>query len=331
MTFERYNDSMKAIAQSSISDDEDEFEDKVSTLFADAKRRKIVEEDKYLDRMSKIIRRDFFSYTEFPDKLSASNSATPATCYTPSSERSTNSTTQSINSDKLASNLSLNGYLAKYTSEDNAYFDKQQCKELRRHKHKYPWLHKKDIASKLNQANTQSNTSIVLKSKDEESLIQASHNPNNTLFYPAPTVPSDFESTTIINYDSSKYMNDSAFKQPLPVSGKPKINEISDKITLRGNVAGSETPCVGGYKLVMPSELAATTGETNAKIKQKNYFLLPESPRDEFANRLYQRRISQSMNRAKKSSSTPLSRSSSSLRDVGFKLTPGSIKKEVKR
>lgn len=230
--------------------------------------KKVLEEEEYLGRMAKIIRRDFFSEIEFP---------TSDTNQTPVTDRTELSTTSSVRSRGDACSLGLNEYLEKYTSEDNAYFEKLQKKELKRHRLKYPWLYK---------------------------------NKCNSLFYPPDESDKrlSFPKKTTSTIHSSKYMN-----EPLPVKdSQPKVRSFkgfSDKIGIDGKLLnGSETPNINGYSFIpTPETPGPSTEEKRMKTDLNKFYIPNESPRDELAHRVYQEKVAKVIRTPKSGpSGTPL-------------------------
>lgn len=277
------------------------------------KTQKILEEDEYLDRMSKIIRRDFFPNSELVEEAYSMNGDMSGLYNnTPGTDGTRLSTTSSIKSRREACSMGLNDFLDKYTSEDNAYFDKLQRKELKRHRAKYPWLypdknnHNKKISQQL-QLMTSQDTLALTGTDSSTKMIDWPHNPKNSLFYPPSDVESRNKRQTIINYNSSKYANEPIFKRPLPIASSSKcVARIPDKIGIDGNLlADSDVPIINGYSFIAPPESPRAVIE-EPKIKSEfNKFYIPnESPRDELAHRVYKEKFAKSIRTPRTGGST---------------------------
>lgn len=271
-------------------------------------RKKVLEEDEYLGRMAKIIKRDFFS-NDLPDETTSEygEGATNRTEYTfqgtPGTDR-TQSSTSTVRSRRKACSLGLNVFLEKYTSEDNDYFDKLQRKELRRYKAKYPWLyrdkdpHNKQVSDQLKLLSVQDQAALAGSSAK---MIDWPHNPMNSLFYP-PSIedkPSRLQST--VNYASNKYTIDPLFKIPLPPIDSNSTSAISgrlvDKIGVDGKLLdGSDMPSVNGYSYVPPPETSRVViDEQKVKTETNKFYIPVDSPRDELAHRIYQEKVAKSI------------------------------------
>lgn len=284
--------------------------------------QKVLEEEEYLDRMAKIIRRDFFSDTEFPldnaservsDSYRSSERSSRTLVTTPATDRTTTSirsTTSSILDRQKACSMGLNEYLTKYTSEDNAYFEKLQKKELRRHRAKYPWLydnknkHNKEVKDQLKLPSDQERTSLD-SNRASVKMIDWPYNSKNSLFYSPDAGPSRSQST--INYHSSKCMNEPIFKTPLPrAPTKPRsMNVFCDKIGIDGKLLnGSETPIINGYSFI-PEPETPKIEEQKYKTLHDRFYIPNESPRDELAHRVYQEKVAKVIRTPKSVGSTP--------------------------
>lgn len=297
--------------------------DKVALLGDErTKPRKVLEEEEYLDRMAHIIRRDFFSDVEFPAS-SPSNRSTinrmtdSRLSNTPGTNRTQLSTTSSVRSRREACTLGLNEYLDKYTSEDNAYFDKLQRKDIKKHQAKHPWLyanrieHNKTVNSQLKLPSATEQASLA----DKDTIIKTidwPHNPKNALFYPIEHSKSNYKST--VNYNSSRYINDSIFKvpnKPAEADPKPRVfGRLSEKVGVDGKlIDGSATPKIGGYSFVEAPEPTELDAPVEPVVKQSpsssNRFYLPNaSPRDELAHKLYEDRVAKNIRTPRTGGST---------------------------
>lgn len=282
--------------------------------------RKVIEEDEYLGRMARIIKRDFFLNPCANDTLN-----TPATTTYTDSERShqTNYTetpgtgrtdltsSSSVRSRRADKSMHLNEFLEKHTSEDNAYFDKLQRRDLRRHRAKFPWLytdrnnHNKQVHQQLQLGST-ANKSIQNSEQSQAKMIDWHYNPKNALFYP----PSDAKaqsssSTSTVNYESNKYGYEPAFKEPLPVRPSEHLrglDRFADKIGIDGKLLnGSETPTIGGYSFIPPPETPRIDDTPKSKRPTNRYFIPSESPRDDLAYRLYEDKVAKKIRTPKSS------------------------------
>lgn len=315
-------------------------------------RKRVLEEDEYLGRMARIIKRDFFS-SEQPSGSGETSSEydgglTNRTEYTfqgsPGTDR-TESSTRTTRSRRQACSLGLNDFLAKYTSEDNEYFDKLQRKELRRHRSKYPWLykeikgqHNKQISDQLTVLSVQDQA--ALGDDGQSKMIDWPHNPMNSLFYP-PNItdkPSSSRSQSTVNYKSNKYINDPVFKLPVSPtetsSNVPRISSgsrFADKIGVDGKLLdGSETPSVNGYSFIPAPETPRAIVLDDRKIKtETNKFYIPvDSPRDELAHRIYQEKVAKNIRTPAKGCAPVTSETPSSRRGgyADFSFSPERIK-----
>lgn len=235
--------------------------------------KKILEEDEYLDRMAKIIKRDFFS----------DSSATPLIdCqgFTPATDRTNSTTTSSVRSRREACSLSLNEFLDKYTSEDNAYFEKLQRKELKRHRSRFPWLYDK-------------------RQKKASQTLAVTSSSSSPLSIEGPSREKDRQQSTI-NYHSNKFL-DYRFKEPLPVSGTSKtatFNRFNDKFGIDGRpLSESLTPLRKDEPspFIVPDTPKPTVLEHKVKTEPNRFYIPNESPRDELAHRVYQEKVAKNI------------------------------------
>jgi hypothetical protein len=282
-------------------------------------QRKALEEDEYLGRMASIIKRDFFSDSDQSNTVPSTPNFAPEsqrtedTYDTPMTDRTGTSAASSIRSRHNACSMRLNQYLDKYTSEDNAYFDKLQARQVRRHRNKYPWLykdrdnHNKKVKDQL-ALTSSSRKPLTGDEKSATKMIDWHFNPTNTLFYP----PSDYieseKPQSTVNYKLTKIMREPIFKEPMPMCSsveRPKgLNRFTDKIGIDGKpLNGSDTPSLDEFNFATP--IPETPRVDDAAIKTKheaNRFYIPcESPRDALAHRLYEDKISRKIRTPKSS------------------------------
>uniref|UniRef100_A0A6G1SG73 Protein DGCR14 n=1 Tax=Aceria tosichella TaxID=561515 RepID=A0A6G1SG73_9ACAR len=297
-------------------------------------KRKVLEEDEYLGRMAKIIKRDFFSHTgqgdladgeeSTPSLLGSERTNTTSFYDTPGTDRTAISATSSVRSRQAACSMRLNEFLHNYTSEDNAYFDKLQAKELKRHRLKYPWLYR--AHNKNNKHKGQFSLKAKESSAQDVKMIDFDHNPRNSLFYPPSDNPvQDRPSSSTVNYESSKYMREPIFKDPLPVGelrDRPKtgLNRFKDKIGIDGKLLnGSETPSMNGYSYIPPPETPVLVADTTRVKQETNRFYLPgESPRDALAHRLYENKIANKIRTPKSSTRSDTTKTPKNKLDMIF-------------
>lgn len=303
-------------------DDGSESGKSVAIVAKQAPRQKVLEEEEYLGRMAQIIKRDFFNASETP----ASESSTGYTSSTrtdkgylntPGSTKTNYSTSSSMRSRNASCSLRLDHYLEKYTSEDNAYFEKLQRKELKRHRLKFPWLykdrnnHNKAVGEQTKLPPAQPGLG---SSSSASNMIDWPFNPRNALFYPKSDPTESGRQQSTVNYESSRLMQEPVFKEPLPV--RPQESRLkgqpvfSNKIGIDGNLigsggGGSETPNVNGYSFIPAPEtparnLALADSMTSVKLEPR-YHMPIESARDELANRLYEEKVAKRIRTPKSS------------------------------
>lgn len=287
--------------------------DKVAIVREKHEPKKVLEEEEYLGRMAKIIKRDFFSTGGSSDFGMTPNSFDPEqsnrTYYeTPGTSRTNLSTTSSIKSRQEACSMRLNEFLEKYTSEDNAYFERLQRKELQRHRVKFPWLYTdRDDHNKHTKEQLKLPSIHEQFSSDHSKIIPATmigwpYNPRNSLFYP----PSDIDRTkrqhqSTVNPRSSKYMKEPIFKEPLSHRGdltrQKKFNRFTDKIGIDGKLLnGLETPSMNGYSYVPPPETPRIIDDQPKLKSETSRFYIPnESPRDNLAHKVYQEKVAKNI------------------------------------
>lgn len=284
---------------------------------------KVLEEDEYLGRMAKIIRRDFFSDIEFPEGYDEPTTSYRATdrssrtiATTPGTDRTQLSTTSSLKSRRESYSLGLNDFLGRYTSEDNAYFEKLQRKELKRHRNKYPWLykdkdnHNKRIQEQLKLPSIKEQATHGCDNSSTK-MIDWPYNPKNSLFYPPKDEEASRRPKSTINYRSNNCINQPLFKMPMRprAASRPKsFNRASDKIGIDGKLLnGSETPMINGYSLIPPPETPKAIIEEPQVKSETNRFYIPcDSPRDELAHRVYQDKVANNIRTPKMVDNTPV-------------------------
>lgn len=266
--------------------------------------KKVLEEDEYLNRMSNIIKRDFFPHHDPHNwNLNSEYNDDCAHLDTPGSQIST---TSSVRSRNASCKLGLNDFLSRYTSEDNAHFERIVRRAQRRNQRKYPCsqnkikAHNIEVKDQLNLPQIEKQAKLSSDSM-QKIMIDWPHNPKNSLFHP----PKDSFSTQYpkptINYQSSKFVYERLFKKPITPTSR---NETSfkrlshDKIGVDGKLLSqnSETPAIGGY-LFVPAPGTPTKEEFKVgscsyhDINKSKYYLPSQSPRDELAHGLYEERV----------------------------------------
>lgn len=314
----------------------------------------MLEEEEYLDRMKHIISRDFFPQFQFSDSGRKdrqsddrwTSSRAGAVTSTPGTDRTQFSTA----SRQEACSLRLNDFLDRYTSEDNAYFDKLQKKEQRKHQAKYPWLyraqskaHNKQIEDQLKLPSI-SDQAAAADNQESKKMIDWPHTPNNSLFYPSksqPTTTMIRKHQSIVNYSSNMFACEDIFKKPLDFDqqAKPRsFNRFSDKIGIDGKLLnGSETPVVNGYSFIPPPETSESDSveKSRSKLGSGPAFYIPdESPRDELAHRVYEQKIARSARTPRLGASdlTPKTRTPSTRGNyASLSFSPGRVRKNKLR
>jgi len=312
-------------------------QDLVAISFSKKKStKKVLEEDEYLSRMTQIVRRDFFSDTTYssqsdePPTTCRNSSRSNRTMYaTPASDRTQLSSSSTLRSRRESCAMRLNNFLEKYTSEDNAYFEKIQQKELRRHRIKYPWLYhdksgnNKRVLDQMNLPSLQEQASL----NSNVAMVGWIHQPKNSLFYAPEDQDIISNSLSTVNYNSKKYLNEQVFREPRPTESAPRqrsSRRFCDKIGIDGKLLdGSETPMVNGYSLIPPPESPPTKIVKN----EPNKFFIPvESPRDELAHRVYQEKVAKSIRTPSTTRTLNLKTPSSRRGFTDFSFSPGRVK-----
>lgn len=308
--------------------------------------QKVLEEEEYLGRVASIIKRDFFSEAagdqSTPSVSTLSSERSKASTYleTPGTDRTNFTSTSSVRSRRQACSLRLNNFLEKYTSEDNAYFEKLQRKDLKRHRLKYPWLHadrtshNKQIRDQLKCPSLQEQAANG-DANTNQKMIDWPYNPRNSLFYGSKnedeSKSAESRPTSTVNYNSSKYMKESIFKEPLlprhndRVSAGPRSSRPIDKIGINGRSLQEDsdgTPSVNGYSFIPPPEsprLPPVAVQLPRLKSEGNRFYIPgESPRDDLAHRLYEEKVGKKIRTPKTSTRTNTPKSKRSVLDFHF-------------
>lgn len=268
-TINTYHVIFDLTKMSLVAYDDDDLESSRSLAIAtDHKpKQKVLEEEEYLDRMSKIIKRDFFANHETPG-----TSHGQSCLNTPATGRTDCSSTSSTRSRKESCSMRLDDFLDKYTSEDNAYFEKQQKKELRRHRSRYPYLYRD--GNQLQIASTQGSRAL------ESSKTS--------------TRPSIKEST--VNYSSNRYIQAPLFKEPLPIkapSDRPRLmGRTSEKVGIDGKMLDGSDTITFSEPLLPQTAKACDIPVAEVKLETKDRFYIPnESPRADLARRLYDEKV----------------------------------------
>lgn len=273
----------------------------VQVVAIKATPKKALEEDDYLGRMSKIIRRDFFSDTQFDGEgdLDSYRNSTRALTNTPGTGRTQYSVGSSMSRRDDGTSLSLNSFLDKYTSEDNAYFEKLQRKELRKHRLRYPWLYNRhNEYNKLVESHLKlppASQQLANRTKvTADQPVGWPYNPRNALFYPPQQSKQEKQPKSTINYRSNNFSEGPIFKLPIHKEDRPRlVSRLKDKIGIDGNLLdGSEPSALNSYQ--PPAELPVRLSSV-LKSESNRFYIPNESPRDQVAHRMYQERIARSV------------------------------------
>jgi len=286
----------------SVKKEDNQIVETAAPQYLEGTKQKILEEDDYLNRMAKIIKRDFFLVpTDDTPSVSVQFDRTD----TPGTSRTNYTATSSVRSRKESCNLSLDEFLDKYTSEDNAYFELLKRKDLKRHRAKYPWLYK-DIDNHNTKVNEQlrlpssSNQSKLTPSSTEaKPMIDWPYNPKNALFYPTDQDELRSKRSTV-NYGSTKYMKAPIFKESSSDNMAEKStgnDRFPNKVGIDGRVLSDTEPSsTSNYSFMPPpqSPMLPRVESDHIEIKvepKTKYFIPSESPRDDLARRLYEEKV----------------------------------------
>ena len=198
------------------------------------KKKTVLKEDEYVQRLDQIIQRDFFpdltklqvqaayldamatndipklraiyeKYSVGPSLPSERGNASPATFETPirdpdlESERgglARSTTASSVGSEKKES---LDEFLNRHTSEDNESFEEIMDEAQRRHRMKNAWLFETEEKSKRNQE-----ASLALPSIEKQALEDAKPSQVETWTYKAKNCIMYYPEGTIFVFTSSE-------------------------------------------------------------------------------------------------------------------------------
>ncbi|XP_015787367.1 splicing factor ESS-2 homolog [Tetranychus urticae] len=274
-----------------------------SLVPAEKKRKPIVlEEDEFIEALDCIIERDFYpALSKMKQQLkildnplvqgqaatlSAPLTATPLTFETPNitipveevNERDdTTEDTIEPSKKKIKTNLSLNAFLSKYTSEDNASFDDIMKEAEKRHRQKYPWLYLEE--EKMNQMITDGMTLPSIEGQDMIGadgtvgrIAWAYKNLNSLMFIPegvkdgtqfAPNPHSTIchENTRFKKNPFNENLSESVLAEAALVASQEKTG----KIGIDGKELINNVPKVGGYSFV-PLTPSPAPGVTNTPL-----------------------------------------------------------------
>ncbi|KAF1810073.1 hypothetical protein P152DRAFT_372257, partial [Eremomyces bilateralis CBS 781.70] len=195
-------------------------------------------------------------------------------------------------------NLSLDAFMAKYTSEDNESFNALLDKQNTKHAEKYRWLYAGNKIPSTRQLEYCKQQASLPPSSTSQSLIRLSHapdtrpaapttrreNPKNTLMFPPDAVePTTAQAAASASRAAPKSVSYSNTRMPdpmlpsshVPIPPSPSISAVRDALAGRerrteteaGSAVdggGGETPRVGGYAFVdaeaTEAEVAAAAG-----------------------------------------------------------------------
>ncbi|XP_053211617.1 splicing factor ESS-2 homolog [Panonychus citri] len=259
-----------------------------------SKRKQIVlEEDEFIDALDKIIERDFFPVlskmkqqlksfggpldgVHIAGDLTGLISQTPTTFDTPTigisyeadrSKEMTMETNEPLK--KIKTNLSLNAFLAKYTSEDNASFDEIMKEAEKRHRDKYPWLYVKGNDKSLTIGENQS---MIEGDNPQNQLTVHYKSLNSLMFVPdGLKIEDQINSTkhTTICHENTRFKSNPFNEQlngaVLAEAAAANCKERSGKIGIDGKEMVDDVSRVGGYSYLSLTPSPAP-GVTNTPL-----------------------------------------------------------------
>lgn len=236
----------------------------------------------FLCHLSLIICLIFFFFCLFP-------SATPATFETPRTIQGTPAPSETIpanntegygsshgkkipesnpNSEKEESDLTLDRFLSKNTSEDNASFEQIMDTGIQKHREKYQWLYEKEKEQKERKekilALPASEEGDQFKYEDRPSMIETWNytNKNVLMYYPdgvdasaQEKIEGKYTKRQEIRHENSRFKKDpfpdESCDGKLAAAAATRLAAKQGKIGVDGQVQGvSETPRVNGYGFV---------------------------------------------------------------------------------
>ena len=204
-------------------------------------QKRVLEEDEYIGKISEIIKRDYFPDLDLLnaqyDHELAKESKDPELIYYTLQQilKITNST------DSCKTQKSLDEFLATYTSEDNASFERILFKINRNKRQKHQWLYKQDEKCQL----TLLNNGRVLESYvSKNNVSNLNCNPFNSLMF----IPDSYKVSKV----PSTFYHDRINKQNVTLSqiNCIKSNDISQ--TCKSS-AGKSFNYVPNTPVIVPS------------------------------------------------------------------------------
>lgn len=217
-------------------------------------------------------------------------SASPATFETPSTIQGTPAPSETIppnnreadgplqdehlaenksDSKKDQSDLTLDKFLSKNTSEDNASFEQIMDTAVQNHREKYQWLYEKEKEQKENKekilALPASEEGDQFKYEDRPSMVETWNytNKNVLMYYPdgvdasaQEKIEGKYTKRQEIQHENSRFKNDpfpdESCDGKLAAAAATRLATKQGKIGVDGLVQGaSETPRVNGYGFVV--------------------------------------------------------------------------------
>lgn len=279
------------------------------------KKVKVLDEDTYLDKMGRIIERDFFpdlkklvaqnDYLEAVEKNdttklreiyakysvggrpSTDQYNSPATFETPSDLRHSRDLTEehasssyrankqddteSVSSDAESKGMSLNKYLANYTSEDNRSFEDVMDETEARRKQKQPWLYKdeKSNAEALGIGGLEVPAIELQLSAEIKRPLQVDtwgYKNRNFIMYVPDGENSKEASKGEILHSNTRFnccpFDETQSKERIQGLAQQQVKVLDGKIGVDGKEVVGGTPQIGGYTFVRTPSPAPGVSES---------------------------------------------------------------------